>query len=137
MTDYKPAECMGTAPHEPHEFNGGMYCPGLGQIRYEIDDEGEMFEAGKTYQVSVTEVTQLDDTSQDLVITMHVEGEVTPSPRHQLISDLARLLAGIEVPGSLGTLGVGAEYWRKIHAAAGFGYVKAEEYETYLRSVLG
>lgn len=23
------AECMGGAPHSEHQFNGGMYCPGL------------------------------------------------------------------------------------------------------------
>jgi hypothetical protein len=29
------AECMGTVPHGPHEFNGGMHCPGLTHPRFE------------------------------------------------------------------------------------------------------
>lgn len=28
-----PAECMGTAEHGPHQFNGGMHCPGLPEER--------------------------------------------------------------------------------------------------------
>jgi hypothetical protein len=26
------AECMGTAPHSEHTFNGGMWCPGLDEL---------------------------------------------------------------------------------------------------------
>lgn len=26
--EYYAAECMGSAPHAEHTFNGGMYCPG-------------------------------------------------------------------------------------------------------------
>ena len=44
------AECTGTAPHEPHQFNGGMHCPGWGDMSeayrersYELLISGPLF----------------------------------------------------------------------------------------------
>jgi hypothetical protein len=66
---------------------------------------------------------------------------IDPAPateRDVLIRRLAELLAGCEVPGSIhSVLGKAHEPWREIHGEAGFGWIKAEDYEQYLRSVLG
>lgn len=46
MTDQR-AECMGSAPHDEHEFNGGMHCPGF---RSEELDAAVLEGAGRTWQ---------------------------------------------------------------------------------------
>jgi hypothetical protein len=57
--------------------------------------------------------------------------------RDELIRNLAEVLAGLQVPMSLGLpLGTAKAPWAAIHDETGFGWHAAEDYESYLTTVL-
>ena len=59
--------------------------------------------------------------------------------REELLEALAKILAGLQVPLSLGPglLGAADEPYRKVLAETGFGWKNAEDFKTYLEGVLG
>lgn len=57
--------------------------------------------------------------------------------RAELVTELSRLMAGLQVPISLGMqLGVARESWVKIADATGFGWRNAEDFEAQLYRIL-
>lgn len=56
--------------------------------------------------------------------------------KDEFIATVAKVLAGLQVPASMGMLGTAREPWAKLHELAGMGWHDAEEYEQAIREVL-